>query len=886
SNDVQLDSVIYKSQTGVVLHDLRNDWIDNLYLLWGASHFFQKEFDSAAMMFQFINYAFAERDEDGYYKHIGSRVEGQNSFTIATKENKKFLSTSPSRNDALVWLIRSHIELDNMAEAGSLISTLRDDPNFPKRLHPALEEVQALWFYRQSMWDSSAVHLLNALDQAKTKQERARWEYLAAQMFEKSRNYTEAQKYFARSISHTTDPVLEVYARLNLVRINKEGGENYIDKNIAELLKMAKRDKYADYRDVIYFMAAQIELERGNIAAANDLLLKGAKYNTNNLNSRSRVYLQIAHLSFKQKKFEQAARFYDSVNVQDIEPVDAALVNQRKPVLARLVAHEAVIARQDSLQRIAALPEEERDALINKIVKQLRRQQGLKDDNLPTGGSGAVPGPGANLFENRQRGEWYFYNSTLKTSGAAQFKQTWGTRPNVDNWRRFSDVSTQMVKNLPENTRDAVKNAAAADPSDNASAYQSLLNNLPLTPEGMQASNDSIRNAIYGLGMIFLNDLEEYAAAIEAFEGLRLRFPDDPKMDEVLFNLYYAYTKAGDAAKAAQVKKLLSEKYNSSRYATIVTTGNDPSSPATKNTAATKDYEAIYDMFVEGRFDEARAAKKIADSVHHTSAWQPQLLYIEAVYLVRQREDSLAKTALQTLIAQDPNAPLAAKAQNLLQVLNRRHEIEAELNSLNIERPKEDTLAATGPVSAPVTTPGSTVRPPLTQAPVKDTLLPPSGRDSSSQKPVVTQQPKAVDTAGRKPVTPSQSLSGFTFQPSIPHYAVLVLNTVDVVFGNEAKNAFSRYNREKYAGQALDLQIVNLDDKNKLLLIGVLPGAQAAIDYAQTARSVAATQIIPWLKPERYSFAIISPQNLEVLKAKPDLTEYRRFLEQNLPGKF
>ena len=29
---IQLDSVIYKAQTAIVMHDLRNDWIDNMYL--------------------------------------------------------------------------------------------------------------------------------------------------------------------------------------------------------------------------------------------------------------------------------------------------------------------------------------------------------------------------------------------------------------------------------------------------------------------------------------------------------------------------------------------------------------------------------------------------------------------------------------------------------------------------------------------------------------------------------------------------------------------------------------------------------------------------------------------------------------------------------------
>ena len=32
-DSVSLDSIIDKSQTGIALHDLRNDWADNLYLL-------------------------------------------------------------------------------------------------------------------------------------------------------------------------------------------------------------------------------------------------------------------------------------------------------------------------------------------------------------------------------------------------------------------------------------------------------------------------------------------------------------------------------------------------------------------------------------------------------------------------------------------------------------------------------------------------------------------------------------------------------------------------------------------------------------------------------------------------------------------------------------
>jgi hypothetical protein len=78
---------------------------------------------------------------------------------------------------------------------------------------------------------------------------------------------------------------------------------------------------------------------------------------------------------------------------------------------------------------------------------------------------------------------------------------------------------------------------------------------------------------------------------------------------------------------------------------------------------------------------------------------------------------------------------------------------------------------------------------------------------------------------------------------------------------------------------------VDLDSVHKLLLVGNFDNAQKAIDYVLKAKKLAPNEIVPWLKPEKYSFSIISSNNLEVLQNLKDLNQYRKFLEQNLPGK-
>jgi hypothetical protein len=859
-DSVQLDSVIYKATSGIVLHDLRSDWADNMYLLWGAAHYLQKEFDSAYLTFQFINYAFAPKEKDGYYQYIGSRMDGNSAISISTKEKnsitRKMFSRPPSRNDAFIWQIRTFLAWEQYPEAASLIATLKADPIFPNRLQNDLEEVQALYFYKQTEWDSAAVHLGNALSNATTKQERARWEFLTGQLYERAGKYGLAQHYYEKSIGHTVDPVMAVYARLNSIRVDKTGGENYIEKNIEELIKMAKHDRYSDYRDVIYYMAAQMELERNNIGGAQQLLLKAAKYDNGNITLRNKAYLKLAELAFANKDYRQASNFYDSLRLNDPELKDIEAITRKKEMLGKIAAQTEIWERQDSLQRIAAMPEDQRKEFVKKILKELRRQEGFKESDSRSTGPATIA---TDIFSTQaSKGEWYFYNAALKTRGAADFKAKWGNRPNVDNWRRMQAVTNPKNNSRPvTDSTLIVKNQKTSEPEE--LTYESLYNKLPITPEQLKISNDSIQNAMFELGKIYANEVEDCGLVISTFESLKTRYPEFSKMDEVLFHLYYCYNKNGDVAKAAQLKSEMSSKYANSNFTTIVTTGKDPKSKG--NTEATKTYETIYDLFIEGRFDEAVALKRIADSSYGENYWTPQLLYIESVYYIRQRDDSTAIAGLQKIQANYPNTPLADKAATMIDVLGRRKQIEEELTNWQIKNPK-----------------------PEEKQPIADTAVtrPIVKADTAVIKKPVTNQIK-TDSVAKKNVAP---IIPFAFNAETPHYVMVILNKVDVVFGNEAKNAFSRYNREKFYNKTFDLNTITLDADNKLLLIQPFTNAQAAADYVQQVRPKAATEIIPWLKADKYSFSIISEQNLQILKSNPDLAAYKVFLDQNLPGKF
>ncbi|MCY7312023.1 MAG: hypothetical protein LH619_14705 [Chitinophagaceae bacterium] len=865
-DSIQLDSITYKSSTGIALHDLRNDWVDNLYLLWGASYYLQKKFDSAYLMFQFINYAFAPKEKDGYYRTIGSKMDGNSAYSISTKEKKslprKLFSEPPSRNEAFVWQIRNFLAQDQLAEAASMIVTLRNDPLFPKRLQNDLHEVQSLWFYKQNMWDSAATHLVEALSSATNLQEKARWEYLAAQLYELSGNHKESEKYYVKVSSHTTNPILDIYARLYAIRVNKDGGEKTIDKNVAELLKMAKRDKYEEYQDIIYYMAAQMQLEGNNIDEAMKLLQKSTEFTSNNAAQRNKAFLQLAELSYERKEYRQSYNFYDSLRLDDPTLKNLDDIKTRKTMLGNLATNFEIAVRQDSLQRIAAMQEDERKDFVKKLVKEIRKKQGLKDEApIVAGPSFSAPA----LFPATQpKGEWYFYNAASKTRGATEFKARWGTRPNIDNWRRSSTLNATIQQNSNNKPGDNTNNNRPG--RDNTVVgevtYEDLYANLPLTPELVKQSNDSLQEAMFVMGKIYVQEIEDCKAGTESLEQLRSRFPLFDKMDEVLFNLYYCYNKNGESAKAAAVKKLMGDKFGSSNFTTIVNTGKNPKSTGI-NPDATKTYEKIYDLFIEGKFDQAIAEKKIADSQYGNNYWTPQLLYIEAVYYIKQRNDSTARTILTSIISQFPNTPLAIRATNLLTVLTRRVQIETELSNLVVTRNTDGSTTVTPPV----------------------VTIPPVQRktDSVKTQPVVANNnPKPVTNTA----PPVSGTPAYLFNAAEPCYVVMVLSQVDPVFCNEAKTAFTRFNSQTYYNKTMRNELVEIDKSNRFLLMSPFKDTQEALTYIESTRPKLAFDILPWLKSGRYYFLIITDQNLGLLKANKDVEAYKAFLNQQMQNKF
>ena len=884
SQQAELDSVIIKTNNGILLHDLRNDWVDDLYFLMGQSYYYQQKFDSAYDVFQYINYNFQPRDKDeiGYEKSIGSNLNSKgNVFTISSKENKgvkSLLSQRSIRNDALIWIIRSLIEMKNNDDAKSLMETLSRDTQFPTRLKDLLAEQKAYWYYNNAQYDSAAHYLEGTLSTCINNSERARKYFLIAQLYARKGKTEKAESFFEKSISITTDPIMETYARIQQIGVSSNGKnqDKKIETSIQSLLLMIKKEKYANYKPIIFASAAELELKRKKPGKAIEYFIQSNQFNKEEPDLKNKNNEQIASLAFDLKNYPLAKKYYDSINTAGLSNEEDILL--KKSLVSDLVKNLNTVQREDSLQKIAKMNEKDRDAFIKDVLKKLKKDQGISE---PTDKGNAVSTPRNNLLDvttgslfpsSDAKGEWYFNNPSLKAQGTTAFKNKWGARPNSDNWRRNAALNALTKSNVPLSSSIKQDNTQDTTSQDTELSIDGLKQNLPLTPEALAISNDKKFAAYKKLGSIYKNKLGACNESIVWNERLIAENPTNPDLEQILFDLAFCFKENGNEAKASFYQTQLSNNFANSRFNLIL---KNPEAAVKaekdKGLQTTKAYEKIYDLFLSGKFEQAIAAKKIADSAYGENLWSPQLLYIEALYYIKKKDDSLAIATLNKIPALYPASPLAEKAGVIADVLNRRAEIENELNSTSIVRATEEKIERVN--DRPVT------QQKVSNAKV-ETIPIVTPKDTTSIK-------IKLDTVTLKAPPPpiEKKVEGYQFDVNEKQYVLMLLKNVDVVYINEAKRALTRY----HATNMPEKEIIIRQDKieeTAFFEISTFANAGEAIDYIDKTKKVGSTEIFPWLPAEKYSYIIISATNLKRMMDEKKLDPYYQFLRKQLPGKF
>src|SRR5690606_18930672 len=118
----------------------------------------------------------------------------------------------------------------------------------------------------------------------------------------------------------------------------------------------------AEFKDQIYYALAGIELKEGNEEKGIEYLHQTAFYSTTNTRQKGMAYEQLGDMSFQKRNYVSAQKYYDSCAnvIKDTYP-NAEAIKNKASNLADLVVAVETATYEDSVQRIAALSEGDRE---------------------------------------------------------------------------------------------------------------------------------------------------------------------------------------------------------------------------------------------------------------------------------------------------------------------------------------------------------------------------------------------------------------------------------------------------------------------------------------------------------------------------------------------
>ena len=655
-----MDKTIQKGSVVIQRHSIKIKgreyckWIDDNYLMVGKAYFYKGDFAEAIKTFLFI----------------------KNEY----KKNEIYF-------DASIWLARSYVEKGDFTLAKTELEELFKNKKLPNKLNKDLALVAADFYIKTKDFNTATEELKNATEQIRRKRKKVRLNYILAQIYQYSQDYSLAQKHYELVLKSNPEYEMAFNAKMNLAR-SLETGSPDTKKIRDKLLKMIKDEKNKEYLDQIYFTIAEMDMSNQDTSSAINNYVLSANSSVENNSQKALSFLALGEIYFAKKLYRPAKTYYDSTalymekNFRLYEKT-----NNKHLILSELVTNINIIEHQDSLQRVARLSKSEKNTLINRIIQKEvdkeREEREAKSLQQQLMYQSRINGGMGEQFGNKTSGgKWYFYNPATLSFGMSEFRKKWGNRKLEDDWRRKN-------KNIlgEEEALDVQKQDAPSVESQDTKSPDYYLNQLPKSESDFVKSNDKIKSALYQLGIIYKEDLNEIGLSSDNFENLFKRFPEDKQYAPLgLYNCYINLIETQDA-KALKIKDVLLKKYPNSIYAKSIDSPYENLERLSKKYLAEQQYKEVFSFYQRKMFNQVVIKTDTIVYGEH----KDKLLLLRAFSLIKINEIKKAVTTLNKISNQDEKA--FKEAAYILEALKNPSKMSkanelADAGSFYLYRPK------------------------------------------------------------------------------------------------------------------------------------------------------------------------------------------------------
>lgn len=608
-------------------------WIDDTYLLMGKANYVAADYDRAESSFRLVTTRF---------KH------------------------EPAKFEAQMWLAKTMAAQKNYTEALEIINKLNADKRHPKKLDRGILMTYADIYIAVRQYDEALEALKRAVEITKNKNKRAWLVYIMGDINRRCGNYNQARQNYLDVIKINPDYATVFNAKINLATVFEQDAD--VDKIISDLQKLARDENNAEYKDQIYYAIAEVYRRSGNIYRALDYYKLSAHESRTNDIQKAKSYLASANIYFDRHDYINAQKYYDStMSYLPKTYSDYDEISPKSENLSLLTGYINQANYQDSIQRVAKMPESRRNQIVTQIIAQVAAEEDAANQpqQYYSGGDNSYGVQYTGLDGNPNfAGKWYLYNTTSLNYGKSEFIKKWGQRRLEDNWRRKNKGSEIFEESEQEAPQDTASSAI------NNKMPEYYLRNLPLTDSAMTISKNIEADSWFAAADVYYEKMDDPAKAIETLLYLNQKNPDNYLMPQSLYTLYKLYNYQGEKSLAEYTKTQLISNYPESGYAKILGDPNYQKNVQARKDSALSVYNNALNSFQNGMYQNCILLCTNAETKYADLKIAENFYYLEARAHGRMQNIPAMRSVLETFVKRFPKSDLNEAAQNKLSSLN------------------------------------------------------------------------------------------------------------------------------------------------------------------------------------------------------------------------
>lgn len=686
--------------------------------------------------------------------------------------------------------------------------------------------------------------------------------FILAQLQELNHKPSDAYKSYSRIVKSNAAFEMAFNAELNRIRIEDTQNNIHITRQ-ERLRRLLRNENNKEFIDQIYYQIAELYLADDETEDAIKNYRLSINHSTKNQNQKGLDYLRLADISFAKKgDYVAAKNLYDSTLLNLSPTYPGYRTIQLKANNLQLLGDQLrIIAHEDTLQRLAQLNEKDRATRLDELAKihvaevktaaVAATNSAFTDANAPNTSAATATTPSANTF--------YFYNVNSISQGFSDFKRRWGNRKLEDDWRRSNRSSSDITNNTQNITAQVdptalpKKDQRSNDDIIAATYKQHLVQDLPLSPQSIAASNARVYAAYFTIANFYRDVLEEPKEAIDTYETLLKRFPGGSETPAIYYNLYRLYSNV-DQVKSDYYKDLLLKNYAETPFAKVILDPDYGNKMNDKDAEFNALYNQVYDIY---------ASKKYADVIARTNQLLQQF----------PGNKLAAQLAYLKAMAAGHQEPLLPFRMDLYNIQNDYPDDKLIVPLINQHLAYIDANQAEL-AARPVV---------LVDNDLYDSPFAQSLAASKAQIVIKAPQTAVAKSAANQPAKtapaakPANAL--FSMRDSSRYYFVINVSTATTNLSS-SRFGIGQFNRANYPPEAgIKHQLKYAGTDNQLIFVGVFPSLSSAKDYARAI--IPLMPQIMKVPADKYSFFIATQENLDKLEDKKMLDSYIDFYQKN-----